>query len=56
MNSEGGQVKIVDLYKDTLGMALGVPPQSKEMLEPMIAAILDKEFPPAPAEQLPPSR
>jgi hypothetical protein len=46
MRSEGGEVKIVDLYKDTLGSAPGVPPQTGRMLEPMIQAILDKEFPP----------
>ncbi len=56
LNSEGGQVKIVDLYKDTLGSAPGAPPQSREMLEPMIQAILDKEFPPPTKEPLPPSR
>ena len=56
LNSEGGQVKIVDLYKDTFGSAPGAPPQSREMLEPMIRAILDNEFPPPPHEPLPPSR
>lgn len=56
LRSEGGQVKIVDLYKDTVGSAPGVPPQSREMLEPMIQAILDIEFPPPPPEPLPPSR
>lgn len=46
MRSEGGEVKIVDLYKDTLGSAPGAPPQTGRMLEPMIQAILHKEFPP----------
>ena len=55
MRSDGGQVKIVDLYKDTVGMAPGAPPQTGAMLEPMIQAILDEEFPPPPAKQLPPS-
>ena len=44
MRSEGGEVKIVDLYKDTLGIAPGAPPQSGRLLESMIQAILDKEF------------
>lgn len=56
LQSEGGQVKIVDLYKDTLGSAPGAPPQTGQMLEPMLQAILDKEFPPPPKEPLPPSR
>ncbi|MCE9529355.1 MAG: hypothetical protein K8R36_25175 [Planctomycetales bacterium] len=56
LRSEGGQVKIVDLYKDTLGSSPGAPPQSREMLEPMIQVILDIEFPPPPPEPLPPSR
>ncbi|MGI8980561.1 MAG: hypothetical protein ACR2FY_15140 [Pirellulaceae bacterium] len=48
MRSEGGEVKIVDLYKDTIGMAPGAPPQSGRLLEPMIQAILEKECPLAP--------
>ncbi len=56
MRSEGGEVKIVDLYKDTLGISPGAPPQSGRLLEPMIQAILDQEFPPPPPEPLPPSR
>lgn len=56
MQSDGGQVKIVDLYKDTVGMAPGTPPQSGAMLEPMIQGILDAEFPPPSKEPLPPSR
>ena len=56
LHSEGGQVKIVDLYKDTLGSAPGAPPQTGLMLEPMVQAILDAEFPPAVHKPLPPSR
>ena len=56
LSSEGGQVKMVDLYKDTLGSAPGAPPQTGQMLEPMLQAILDKEFPPATPKPLPPSR
>jgi len=56
LSSEGGQVKLVDLYKNTLGSAPGAPPQTGQMLEPMLQAILDKEFPPPTPEPLPPSR
>lgn len=53
MRTEGGQVKIVDLYKDTLGNAPGAPPQSAQMLELLIEAILDQEFPPQVKKPLP---
>jgi|GEM_PF-5712557 hypothetical protein len=56
LSSEGGQVKLVDLYKDTLGSAPGAAPQTREMLEPMLQAILDKEFPSPTPKPLPPSR
>lgn len=56
LHSEGGQVKLVDLYKDTLGNPPGAAPQTGQMLEPMLQAILDEEFPRPTRKPLPPSR
>lgn len=55
LRSDGGQVKIVDLYKDTVGIPPGTPPQSGQLLEGLLQGILNAEFPPPTKEPQPPS-